>query len=569
MISMSEYLENIYVDFASDINEQTKLCQLKGLNFAAGCLPDYNNLQIQRLYLLRYSFAYGFEYSGIYSEVLARLHNPQKVCVASIGCGNFLDYWSLVQSIEKKNLECEVRYVGIDEIDWNYKFDKRDGDELYFKKGNAINFFEENKEFISDIYFFPKSISEFDAKEMNVMVNNLQNKPILRDKLIFCFSIRANEGSRERDMEKTEQIIGALKRNGFHLNNPTYGYTFYRENKGIIAYDNSYVYPQEAYDYIVSLNEKCGSYIKNGANCGEDCIQYLNRKPTTKTGNIYYRINAHQVSKIDITPEVVDCIVFWTKNPEPMLNRLDELSSYDYYFQFTLTGYGKDMECNVPHKKDRMIPVFQELSQKIGMKKVIWRYDPIIFTKKYTPEYHLKAFEQIATALKGYTEKCVISFVDVYAKNKKNMELLDSYEVDKNELLKFAKKIADIAMRNGMAIGSCAERVDLDGCGIKHNSCIDKTLIEDIIGCRLKVEKDKNQRGECGCMESVEIGTYNTCKNGCKYCYANYSQESVVKNCGKYDPKSPILCGILDKNDKITERKVKSLKEQQLSIFDL
>ena len=106
MISMSEYLENIYVDFASDINEQTKLCQLKGLNFAAGCLPDYNNLQIQRLYLLRYSFAYGFEYSGIYSEVLARLHNPQKVCVVSIGCGNFLDYWSLVQSIEKKNLEC-------------------------------------------------------------------------------------------------------------------------------------------------------------------------------------------------------------------------------------------------------------------------------------------------------------------------------------------------------------------------------------------------------------------------------------------------------------------------------
>lgn len=151
---MSEYLENIYVDFASDINEQTKLCQLKGLNFAAGCLPDYNNLQIQRLYLLRYSFAYGFEYSGIYSEVLARLHNPQKVCVVSIGCGNFLDYWSLVQSIEKKNLECEVRYVGIDEIDWNYKFDKRDGDELYFKKGNAINFLKKIKNLFLTYTFF-------------------------------------------------------------------------------------------------------------------------------------------------------------------------------------------------------------------------------------------------------------------------------------------------------------------------------------------------------------------------------------------------------------------------------
>ena len=182
-----------------------------------------------------------------------------------------------------------------------------------------------------------------------------------------------------------------------------------------------------------------------------------------KEGFVYVRnpMNAHQVSKIDITPEVVDCIVFWTKNPEPMLNRLDELSSYDYYFQFTLTGYGKDMECNVPHKKEKMIPIFQELSKKIGMKKVIWRYDPIIFTKKYSPEYHLKAFEQIATALKGYTEKCVISFVDIYAKNKKNMELFDLYEIDKNELLEFAKKIAGIAKDNGMKIGSCAESIDL------------------------------------------------------------------------------------------------------------
>lgn len=216
-----------------------------------------------------------------------------------------------------------------------------------------------------------------------------------------------------------------------------------------------------------------------------------------------------------------------------------------------------------------MIPIFQELSRRIGMKKVIWRYDPIIFTKKYTMEYHLKAFEQIATALKGYTEKCVISFVDVYAKNKKNVELLDSYEADKSELLEFSKKMAVIAKDNGMSIGSCAESIDLDECGIEHNCCIDKVLIERIIGCKLKVAKDKNQRQQCGCMESVEIGTYNTCKSGCQYCYANYSEESVVKSCSKYDPKSAILCGTIDENDKITERNVKSLKEQQLNIFDL
>jgi len=290
-----------------------------------------------------------------------------------------------------------------------------------------------------------------------------------------------------------------------------------------------------------------------------------------KEGFVYVRnpMNLHQVSKIDITPKVVDCIVFWTKNPEPMLDRLEELTSYDYYFQFTLTGYGKDIECNVPHKKEKMIPIFQKLSNRIGTKKAIWRYDPIIFTKKYTPQYHLKAFEQIAAALKGYTQKCVISFVDVYEKNKKNMDLLDSYEIDKNELLEFAKRMAEIAKDNDMTIGSCAEIIDLDEVGIKHNCCIDKILIEEIIGCRLKVEKDKNQRGQCGCVESVDIGTYNTCKNGCKYCYANYGVESVLNNCGKYDPDSPILCDVLNENDKITDRKIKSLKEQQLSIFDL
>ena len=290
-----------------------------------------------------------------------------------------------------------------------------------------------------------------------------------------------------------------------------------------------------------------------------------------KEGFVYVRnpMNPHQVSKIDISPKVVDCIVFWTKNPEPMLKRLDELAAYQYYFQFTLTGYGKDVECNIPHKKEKMIPIFQELSEKIGSKKVIWRYDPVIFTKKYTPEYHLKAFEQIAGALKGYTEKCVISFVDVYAKNKKDMEMLDFYEPDKDMLFDFVKKIVKIAKDNGIKVGSCAENIDLDDIGIEHNCCIDKDLIEDIIGSRLKVEKDKNQRSECGCMESIDIGTYSTCKNGCKYCYANYSEKSVAVNCSVYDSKSPILCGMLDENDRITERRVQSLKEQQISIFDL
>lgn len=289
-----------------------------------------------------------------------------------------------------------------------------------------------------------------------------------------------------------------------------------------------------------------------------------------KEGFVYVQnpMNIYQVSKINLSPECVDCIVFWTKNPEPMMDRLEELDAYPYYFQFTLTGYGKDIECNVPYKKEKMIPVFQKLSDKIGKQKVIWRYDPIIFTKTYTPEYHLKAFEQIAVSLRGYTDRCVISFVDVYAKNKKNMELIQAYEVDEPKQIEFAKKLSEIARTNGMTIASCAENMDLEKCGIKHNCCVDKKLIEDITGCKISVGKDKNQRQECGCVESVDIGTYNTCKNGCKYCYANYSQDSVIKNCSQYDSASPILCGMLTEDDKIYERTVKSLKEEQLSFFD-
>lgn len=295
---------------------------------------------------------------------------------------------------------------------------------------------------------------------------------------------------------------------------------------------------------------------------------FLNR---IKEGYLYVRnpINAHQISKIILSPEVVDCIVFWTKNPEPLLSRLEELKAYQYYFQFTLTGFGSDIECNVPHKKKYMIPIFQKLSQKIGKEKVIWRYDPIIFTDKYTPEYHLKAFEQIANKLHGYTSKCVISFVDIYAKNQKNINALHSFSLTENELMEFGKKISLIANNNNIKVASCAETVDLSSCGIVHNCCIDKELIEQIIGCKIQAIKDKNQRKECGCVESIEIGTYNTCKNGCQYCYANYSKESVSQNCKLYDVHSPILCGEITENDKITERKVKSLKERQLNIWDI
>ncbi len=275
-----------------------------------------------------------------------------------------------------------------------------------------------------------------------------------------------------------------------------------------------------------------------------------------KEGFAYVRnpMNPRQISRIDLSPEVVDCIVFWTKNPEPMLDRLEKLAAYKYYFQFTLTGYGRDVEGNVPHKKDKMIPVFQKLSEQTGSRNVIWRYDPIFFSKVYTPEYHLKAFEQIAAALSGCTNHCVISFVDTYTKNRKQLAALGAYELSRTELLEFAVGISRIAEKNKMTVGSCAEKMDLKECGIEHNCCIDKEFIEKIIGCQINAKKDKNQRPECGCVESVDIGTYNTCKNDCRYCYANASRESVLKNCSLYDADSPLLCGKVTEEDKVTER---------------
>ncbi len=286
-----------------------------------------------------------------------------------------------------------------------------------------------------------------------------------------------------------------------------------------------------------------------------------------REGFLYVRnpMNAHQISRIDISPDVVDCIVFWTKNPEPMMGRLDEIKAYPYYFQFTLTGYGTDVERNVPDKKKVMIPIFQKLSEKVGRERAIWRYDPIIFTPNYTPEYHVHAFWEIASSLKGYTEKCVISFVDIYAKIMGGMEALGMYEIDRDGLAKFAETLSGIAVENGMEIGSCAEEMDLRQWGIKHNSCIDQGLIERIIGCKIQESKDKGQRAACGCIESVEIGTYHTCKNGCVYCYANQGRDDGK---ARYRPDSPLLCGEVLEGDRVTVRKVKSLRVEQLSLFD-
>ena len=293
---------------------------------------------------------------------------------------------------------------------------------------------------------------------------------------------------------------------------------------------------------------------------------FLNR---IKEGFLYVRnpMNEHQVSKITLSPEVVDCIVFWTKNPIPMIPRLDELGAYPYYFQFTLTGYGKDVESCLPDKKTALIPAFQTLAQKLGPDRVIWRYDPIAFNQRYTEAYHLQAFEQIAKALRGCTNKCVISFVDSYHKNRKSLESMEFRDGSDSDLRKFVRKLSRIAGENNMTLATCAEKMDLSSAGVEHNACIDKGVVEKTLGCRINAKKDASQRPECQCVASVEVGTYNSCGNGCRYCYANFSPETVKKHMAQYDPDSPILCDHIREGDKITERPMKSIADRQLSLL--
>ena len=289
-----------------------------------------------------------------------------------------------------------------------------------------------------------------------------------------------------------------------------------------------------------------------------------------KEGFLYVRnpMNAHQISKIDLSPEVVDCIVFWTKNPANMIEKLEDLQKYMYYFQFTLTGYGKDVEPNLPNKREELIPTFKRLSEKIGKERVIWRYDPILIGKRYTIDYHLKAFEEIASNLADYTEKVVISFVDLYSKTQRNTKELDIKQITNEEMIELAREMAQIASKYNLIIETCAEQINLSEVGIQHGSCIDKKLIERLLGCKLIAEKDKNQREECGCFESVEVGAYNTCLNGCKYCYANFNNSKVEEYVKLYNQDSTLLCGNISSDDRITERKVKSMKNNQISFLD-
>jgi hypothetical protein len=280
------------------------------------------------------------------------------------------------------------------------------------------------------------------------------------------------------------------------------------------------------------------------------------------TRNPYYH---EQVTKYLLTPELVDCISFCTKNPAPMLDRLDEISKFRQFWFVTITPYGKEIEPNVPNKI-AVMESFKKLSDAVGVNAVGWRYDPIFITDKYSVDFHINAFEKMAENLSGYVDNCVISFIDLYQKTKRNFG--EAKEVTKQERAEIGKVFAAIGEKYGIKIRTCCEGQDLARYGVDVSGCMTQPIIERAIGESLNVPKrKKSPREACNCLLGNDIGMYNTCPHGCVYCYANYNRRTVVENLKRHDPKSPFLIGGSREGDVIKNAKQKTYINGQINLF--
>lgn len=240
------------------------------------------------------------------------------------------------------------------------------------------------------------------------------------------------------------------------------------------------------------------------------------------------RYPSQKTKPISLKASDVEAIVFWTRNPAPLMGHLKELDDrgYKYYFQYTIIGYPRDIEPKSP-PLDEAIGTFRELSSAIGREKVIWRYDPILFSNITDHEWHVSQITKIAERLAGYTERLVISFIDRYRKAVMRMEKetggifrLHPRAFDAETYRDLAKWIGTFMKTKGISVVTCAEDIELGEYGIGHGKCIDDELIGRILNREIVGRKDTAQRKACRCVESRDIGTNDTCLFGCRYCYA-------------------------------------------------
>ena len=275
--------------------------------------------------------------------------------------------------------------------------------------------------------------------------------------------------------------------------------------------------------------------------------------------------NPQLVTRYRLTPDVVDVIGFCTKNPAPMFPYMDLLKDYGQFWYVTLTPYGRDIEPNVPDKH-RLLDDFRRLSDMVGPRSIGWRYDPIFLSDRYTMAYHLRAFEQMASALDGCTDTVVISFIDLYPKVRRNFP--EAREVAPEQQIELGRRIIDIASAHGMTVRPCAEGDELSAFGADCSGCMTVPMYERAIHGRLNVPARAPARKECACYLGGDIGAYNSCGHLCRYCYANADAALVKRRMAQHDPASPLLIGHLRPEDQVHDAKQESWKDGQVSLFD-
>lgn len=291
---------------------------------------------------------------------------------------------------------------------------------------------------------------------------------------------------------------------------------------------------------------------------------FINR---IKAGFVLVRnpYNPVQVTRYSLSPDVVDLISFCTKNPSPMLDKMDHLTPYGQYWFVTITPYGKDIEPNVPDKQ-KVMEDFKRLSDRVGVDSIGWRYDPILVDSQHSVQWHIGKFEEMAKNLSGYTKTCVISFIDIYKKVEKNFP--QARAVSHQDKMTIGKAFIEIAGNYGMTIRPCAEGTSLAPYGADCSECMTVKTYETALHSNLAVPKrGKNQRnGECACLLGTDIGAYDTCGHLCRYCYANTDPDLVKENMRKHDPKSPFLLGNLNPEDIIHEADQSSWIDRQMRL---
>lgn len=250
--------------------------------------------------------------------------------------------------------------------------------------------------------------------------------------------------------------------------------------------------------------------------------------------------------RVDLRPEAVDGIVFWTRNLRPLLKHLPQVKQMGYPFvvQYTITGYPRAIEHAVPPAA-RAIEDMQRVAADFGPKSAVWRYDPILLTSLTPVEFHLANFEQLATAMRGATDEVVVSFALFYAKTRRNLGRaaaehgFDWGELPDGEKRELLRKFSSIAAASGMRLSACAHR-EFVAEKIGDARCIDAGRMSDVAG-RPVVPELKSHRLTCGCHASIDIGEYDTCVQGCVYCYAVRSRELAAKRVKEHNPEGEFL----------------------------